>query len=357
MQVSFKAKYWRPADKNRIQCDLCPRACKIKEGQRGFCFVRANNNREMALTTYGLSSGFCIDPIEKKPLNHFYPGSAVLSFGTAGCNSGCKFCQNWHISRSKETELLSEKAPPDIIGKRAKELKCKSVAFTYNDPVIFLEYAIDTAIECHKLGIKTVAVTAGFINAEPRKEFFGHIDAANVDLKSFSKDFYKKFCGTGLENVLETLVYIKKETNTWLEITTLLIPTLNDSDKEIDKLTGWIYSNLGPDLPLHFSAFHPDGEMTNLPRTPLSTLVKAREIAQKNGLCHVFTGNVSDPQSASTFCQNCGQLLIERDWYSLGKWNLTADGRCKFCNEKCSGLFDREPGTWGTNRQPVSMHY
>ena len=340
---SHPARYWEPADKGRIKCLLCPRFCTLAEGQEGFCWVRKNEGGKLVLTTYGKSSGFCVDPIEKKPLNHFYPGTEVLSFGTAGCNMGCKFCQNWDISKSRQVETLSSAADPDQIAIAALSDGIKSVAFTYNDPVIFIEYAVDTAIECRKRDIRTVAVTAGYICDEPRTEFFKYMDAANVDLKSFSENFYQKYTGTHLQPILETLLYIRNQADTWLEITTLVIPGLNDSEKEIEAEAKWIAENLGPDIPLHFSAFHPAWRMTEFPATPASTLSRAREIAMREGLRYVFTGNVHDSAGQSTWCHNCGKILIGRDWYKLLEWNLTPDGRCSSCGEPCAGVFEEEP--------------
>ena len=337
--MAKKTVYWHECDNGKIKCDLCPRGCLLDEDQRGFCFVRGRQNNEIVLHAYGKTSGIAVDPIEKKPLNHFYPNSKVLSFGTAGCNLGCKFCQNWDISKSRETEILSRKVSPDEMVKLAVLNKCKSIAFTYNDPVIFLEYAADIANLARLEGIQTVAVTAGYINPEPRKEFFSFIDAANVDLKSFNPDFYSKFCSAELAPILETLEYIKKETNVWLEITTLLIPGENDSSEEIDQMTRWIAQTLGPSVPVHFSAFHPAWKVTNKERTPVSTLKRSREIAIKNGLYYVFTGNVHDPEGASTYCHNCKKPIIKRDWYELLEFNLEKDGKCKFCGTQCYGRF------------------
>jgi len=349
------ARYWHRLDDGRIQCDLCPRYCKLHDGQRGFCFVRARRGDEMVLTTYGRSSGFCVDPIEKKPLNHFLPGTPVFSFGTAGCNLGCKFCQNWDISKSRQFDTLADAASPDEIARTAAELGCRSVAFTYNDPVIFLEYAVDTAKACHARGLKTVAVTAGEICPEPRAEFFAHMDAANVDLKAFTERFYRQICGGELQPVLDTLKYVRHHTQTWLEITTLLIPGENDSAEEIDAMTRWIAAELGVDVPLHFSAFHPDFKMRDHPPTPPETLSRARHIAMENGLRYVYTGNVYDEAGGSTYCHWCGQKLIGRDWYRLTAWNLTPDGRCNRCGTALPGVFDAEPGTWGARRLPVRM--
>ena len=352
---TVSTKYWHRLDDGRIQCDLCPRFCKLHEGQRGFCFVRACEDDEIVLTTYGRSSGYCIDPIEKKPLNHFLPGTPVLSFGTAGCNLGCKFCQNWDISKSREIDTLADAADPQTIARAAQQLGCRSVAFTYNDPVIFMEYAIDVAIACHERDIKTVAVTAGEICPEPRAEFFSHMDAANVDLKAFTERFYRDICSSHLETVLETLKFLKRETDVWFEITTLLIPGENDSDTELDELTRWVVEELGPDVPLHFSAFHPDFRMLDKPPTPPATLARARKIALKNGVRYAYTGNVHDRGGGSTYCHACGKTLIGRDWYVLDEWNLTPDGRCRFCDTPCPGLFEPTPGNWGAKRQPVRL--
>ena len=350
-----KTRYWQKLDDGRIQCDICPRACKLKEGQRGLCFVRACENDQIVLTTYGRSSGFCVDPIEKKPLNHFLPGTPVLSFGTAGCNLACKFCQNWDISKSREQDTLADAASPARLAETAVKLGCRSVAFTYNDPVIFHEYAIDVAQACHAYGIKAVAVTAGYVCEEPRREFFQHMDAANVDLKAFTERFYKYVTGGQLQTVLETLVYLKHETNVWFEITNLLIPGENDSEGEIESMTQWIAENLGTDVPLHFSAFHPDWKMLDKSRTPKQTLLRSRDIAIKNGLNFVFTGNVHDEQSGSTYCKACGEVLIARDWYVLKAWNLDHAGCCQACGEACPGVFDGKPGTWGAKRQRVRL--
>lgn len=348
-------RYWRPLDDGRIQCDLCPRYCRLREGQRGLCFVRARENDAIALTTYGRSSGFCIDPIEKKPLNHFLPGTAVLSFGTAGCNLACKFCQNWDISKSREIDTLADQASPQQIARAAKQLGCRSVAFTYNDPVIFLEYAIDVAQACQEHDIKSVAVTAGYMCDEPRREFYRYMDAANVDLKAFTESFYKKICVGDLHTVLDTLLYIKHETDVWLEITTLLIPGENDSSAEIEKLTRWVMDNLGPDVPLHFSAFHPDWKMMDHPPTPPATLTRAREIAIRNGIRYCYTGNVHDERGGSTYCNTCGSRLIGRDWYVMTSWSLTEDGCCSNCGSPCAGVFESKPGSWGAKRMPIRI--
>jgi len=336
----------------RIQCDLCPRHCRLHDGQRAFCFVRQRVGDRIFLTSYGRATGFCIDPIEKKPLNHFFPGTSVLSFGTAGCNLGCKFCQNWDISKAREVERLSDVATPERVARAASEAGCTSVAFTYNDPVIFMEYAIDVAAACHERGIHAVAVTAGYVEPEPRREFFAAMDAANVDLKAFTDDFYRHVCGAHLGAVLDTLEYLVHETDVWVEITTLLIPGKNDSDAELDAMTAWVVEHLGRDVPMHFTAFHPDYKMTDLPNTPPSTLVRARQQALAAGLKHVYTGNVHDTAGGSTYCAGCGHLLIERDWYQLGKWNLE-HGRCPRCQKTLAGHVTESPGTWGPKRMRV----
>ncbi len=349
-------RYWHEIGDGRLQCDLCPRFCKLREGQRGLCFVRARQNDEIVLTTYGRSSGFCVDPIEKKPLNHFLPGTPVLSFGTAGCNLACKFCQNWDISKSRELDRLQDTASPGAIAAAARKTNSRSVAFTYNDPVIFLEYAVDVAVACHEHGINNVAVTAGYISEQARDEFFRHMDATNVDLKAFTDRFYWKVCGGHLEPVLETIQYLKDETDVWFELTTLLIPGENDSEAEIDAMTLWIMEHLGPDVPLHFTAFHPDWKMMDKPRTPPQTLTRARDIALKNGLRYVYTGNVHDPKGSSTYCYHCGETLIGRDWYELSTWELAVErirGSCQNCGTAIAGVFDASPGTWGSRRLPI----
>jgi len=352
---TVSTRYWHKLEDGRVQCDLCPRFCKLHAGQRGLCFVRENRDDEIVLTTYGRSSGYCIDPIEKKPLNHFLPGTPVLSFGTAGCNLACKFCQNWDISKSRETHTLTDEASPELIARAAQQLNCRSVAYTYNDPVIFHEYAIDVARACREQGIKSVAVTAGYVCPEPRKEFYRYMDAANVDLKAFSEDFYYKVTGSHLAPVLETLEYIRHETDVWLELTTLLIPGKNDSEKEIDEMTRWVVERLGADVPMHFSAFHPDWKMMDVPPTPKASLIRAREIAMNNGVHYAFTGNVHNEAGDSTFCHQCGEKLIGRDWYELTDWKLTADGKCPSCGTACAGVFEARPGDWGSRRQPVRL--
>ncbi len=354
----YPGRWWHKLDDGRIQCDLCPRDCRLHEGQRGACFVRKMQGGEMILTTYGRSSGFCIDPIEKKPLAHFYPGSSVFSFGTAGCNLACKFCQNWDISKSREMDSLMDQARPEEIARAAQQHGCKSVAFTYNDPVIFAEYAMDVADACHELGIKTVAVTAGYMHDQARREFYAKMDAANVDLKAFTDDFYVKLTGAHLQPVLDTLTYLKRETDVWLEITTLLIPGKNDSDEEIAALSQWVAKELGPDVPLHFSAFHPDYKMPDVPATPPATLARAREIALRAGLHYVYTGNIHNVEGDTTFCPACKTPLIVRDWYQIKDYRLSDDGHCPQCQTKIAGRFQHFAlnRQFGPRRIPVAMH-
>ncbi|KAA6182403.1 AmmeMemoRadiSam system radical SAM enzyme [Thiohalocapsa marina] len=351
----FPTRFWHRLEDGRVQCDVCPRACALHEGQRGLCFVRGCEGGEIVLYTYGRSSGFCIDPIEKKPLNHFLPGTPVLSFGTAGCNLTCRFCQNWDMSKSREMDILASEASPQGIAEAAERHGCRSVAYTYNDPVIFLEYACDTAEACRALGIRNVAVTAGYISPGAREQFFSCMDAANVDLKGFTEAFYKRLCSASLAPVLETLEYLKAETSVWLELTTLLIPGENDSDAELEQMCAWVVEHLGPDVPMHFSAFHPDYKMLDVPPTPPATLRRARRIALEHGVRYAYTGNVHDSEGDSTYCHACGHLLIERDWYRLGRWGLDAQGRCEACGTPCAGVFEPRPGDWGPRSLPLAM--
>ena len=305
------------------------------------------------LASYGRSSGFCIDPVEKKPLNHFLPGSSVLSFGTAGCNLACRFCQNWDISKSREIDTLSSAASPEALASTAQRLGCRSVAFTYNDPVIFMEYAMDVADACRERGVKAIAVSAGFMNAAPREEFYHHIDAANIDLKGFTDDFYEKVTFGKLGAVLDTLLYLRHETDVWFEITTLLIPDHNDSDAEIAEECAWLIENVGTDVPLHFTAFHPDFKMLDVPHTPPQTLRRARRIALEHGLRYVYTGNVHDPDGQTTSCPGCGEPVVVRDWYVINEYSLDQRGACEHCGTTLHGVYDGPVGTWGSRRLPV----
>ena len=348
--------HWHALDDGRVQCDVCPRACRLHEGQRGLCFVRARENDAIVSTTYGRSSGYCIDPIEKKPLNHFLPGTSVLSFGTAGCNLTCKFCQNWDISKSRDIDTLADSASPEAIAAAAKRLGCTSVAFTYNDPVVFLEYAVDTALACREAGVRTVGVTAGYVEPGPREELFNAMDAVNIDLKGFTQEFYHKICGGNLDAVLETIDYAVNASPVWVELTTLLIPGHNDSDPELDRMAGWVVEHLGPDVPWHFSAFHPDWKMRDVPSTPPATLSRARDLAMRHGVRFAYTGNVHDAAGDTTFCPGCHEPVIQRDWYELLSYRLDAQGACKKCGTAVPGVFSEAPGTWGRRRQPVTLH-
>lgn len=344
--------WWHTTD-GRVVCDLCPRACSLKDGDAGFCFVRENRGGQVVLNTYGRSTGFCVDPVEKKPLNHFYPGTSVLSFGTAGCNLGCKFCQAWEITKSREVlHLLSERATPEMIAEVAVRLGCRSVAFTYNDPVIWAEYAIDSARACHDRGLKTIFVTAGYINPEPRRAVFEVMDATNVDLKGFTEDFYQHYTLSHLAPVLDTLRWLHHESNVWLEITNLVIPRANDDLDQIQRMCEWILEKLGPDVPLHFTAFHPDFRLRDRPRTSHETLIGARQAALRAGLNFVYVGNVFDPQRESTYCPICGRRVIERAWHDIGHYEIR-DGKCGYCGHAIAGHFENQPGHWGTRRLPV----
>jgi pyruvate formate lyase activating enzyme len=355
VESSFPTTAWHALPDGRLQCDACPRACALRDGQRGLCFVRKREGDTIVLTTYGRSSGFCIDPIEKKPLHHFLPGSSVLSFGTAGCNLTCRFCQNWDISKSREIDTLADQATPDRIAQVAREAGCRSVAFTYNDPTIFFEYARDTAIACREVGVRAVAVTAGYISPTPRAEMYAVMDAANVDLKAFTDDFYRRVCSARLAPVLETIEYLVTQTPVWVELTTLLIPGLNDSDDEIDAMTRWVVDHLGPDVPLHFTAFHPDYKMRDRPPTPPATLTRARAIALGNGVRYAYTGNVRDRAGGSTTCPTCHRVVIERDQYVLGRYRLDDAGRCLSCGTVIPGVFAGPPEHWGPRRVPIMM--
>jgi pyruvate formate lyase activating enzyme len=348
--------YWHLLDDGRVQCDICPRACRLHEGQRGLCFVRARDADAIVSTTYGRSSGYCVDPIEKKPLNHFLPGTPVLSFGTAGCNLTCKFCQNWDISKSRDIDTLADSASPEAIADAAVRLGCTSVAFTYNDPVVFLEYAVDTAHACRARGIRTVGVTAGYIEPEPRAALFGAMDAINIDLKGFTEEYYHKVCGGHLDRVLESIEWAVHECPAWIELTTLVVPGLNDSDEEVQQMAEWVVSHLGPDVPMHFSAFHPDWKMLDVRPTSPASLQRARRIAMAAGVHFAYTGNVHDPDGDTTFCPSCGSPVIERDWYEVLRYDLDADGCCTHCHARLPGVFGTSAGTWGRRRLPVTLH-
>ena len=348
-------RWFHALDDGRIQCDVCPRHCRLHDGQRGLCFVRARDGEAIVSTTYGRSSGYCIDPIEKKPLNHFLPGTPVLSFGTAGCNLTCRFCQNWDISKSRDIDTLASAAMPATIADAARSLDCRSVAFTYNDPTIFLEYAVDTALACRAQGIKTVSVTAGYMNPGPREEMYQVIDAANIDLKGFTEDFYHRIVGGSLRDVQDTITWMVHDTGVWVELTTLLIPGHNDSDAELDEMTKWVVAEVGPDVPMHFSAFHPDFKMMDVPPTPAETLTRARSIARANGIHYAYTGNVVDRAGDTTICPSCDSPVVVRNWYRIEEYRLGDDGHCTSCGTRIAGVFDGPAGTWGRRRQPITL--
>ncbi len=348
-------RHYAKLEDGRVRCDICPRACALHDGQRGLCYVRARRGDDIVLTTYGRSSGFCIDPIEKKPLNHFYPGTAILSFGTAGCNLTCKFCQNHDTSKARSMDKLQAIATPDMIAKSALLSGCQSVAYTYNDPVIFLEYAVDIARACHEYGIYNVAVTAGYITPQARPDFFEYMDAVNLDIKAFTQDFYHKLCTAHLDNILETAHYLVHERKLWLEITTLLIPDENDSPKEIEQLCRWMLDNLGAGVPIHFTAFHPDYKMTDKIRTPPQTLLNAYKIARDMGIKYVYTGNIHHPPTATTYCSQCNNPIIVRDWHSVNQYNIAQGGHCPHCGTHIAGLWGQKLGDWGAKRARLDV--
>ncbi len=332
------AKWWQPANNGKLLCTLCPRYCTIGEGQKGFCYIRENIEGKLYSIGYGKPTGFAVDPIEKKPLNHFLPGSTVLSFGTAGCNLGCKFCQNWTMSKSKIDDINSVIASPEDVVNLAVKYKTPSIAFTYNDPTIFGEYVIDISKIAYEENINSVMVTAGYIDKKARKDVYKYINAANVDLKAFSEKFYHKLTFSHIKDVLDTLIWLKNETDVWTEITTLLIPGENDSPDEINQMCDWIVKNLGEDVPLHFTAFHPDFKMRNYRRTPSSSLTNARNIAMQTGIKYCYVGNIHNTEGQTTYCPNCGKSLISRDWHSVFS-NKIVDGKCFNCGENIAGVF------------------
>lgn len=340
IEIYHPAMWWEKADNGKLLCTLCPRYCTIGEGQAGFCYIRQNINGKLYSIGYGRPTGFAIDPVEKKPLNHFLPGSDILSFGTAGCNLGCKFCQNWSTSKAKIDNVRSLEASPEEVIALAGKHHTPSIAFTYNDPVIFGEYVIDISRIAREEGIKSVMVTAGYIDKEARKDVYKYIDAANVDLKAFTENFYAKLTSSHLDDVLNTLIWLRKETNVWFEITTLLIPGENDSVEEIKQMCEWILQNLGDDVPLHFTAFHPDFKMTNKPRTPGTTLTSARQTALKLGIKYCYVGNVHDAVGQNTYCPNCKKTLITRDWHSVLS-NQLAGNLCPYCSTSIAGFFKK----------------
>jgi pyruvate formate lyase activating enzyme len=338
--VVHEARYWEPAGEGKVLCTLCPRECRIGEGQSGFCYIRQNRGGRLVTTGWGRTTGFAVDPIEKKPLNHYRPGSTVLSFGTAGCNLGCRFCQNWDISKARLVEAAAEDAwTPERVVDLAFRVRSPGLAFTYNDPIIWAEYAIDVAKEAHARGLFTTFVTNGYVSKAAREEIFPHMDAANVDLKAFTEAFYAKTTLSHLAPVLDTLEWLAKETSCWVEVTNLVIPGLNDAEDELRRLSEWVLGHMGPDVPLHFTAFHPDYKMLDRPRTPSRTLTRARELALSAGLRYVYTGNVHDREGGTTFCPSCGAKVIERDWFAIRAVRMKA-GACAACGTRIAGHFE-----------------
>jgi pyruvate formate lyase activating enzyme len=338
MASQHPARWWQTLENGKILCTLCPRYCKIGSGQYGFCFIRQNMGGVLVTTGYGHPTGFAIDPIEKKPLNHFLPGTGILSFGTAGCNLGCKFCQNWSMSKAKLDDLNALSVSPEQVVALAQHHNVPSIAYTYNDPVIFGEYVIDISRLARSAGIRSVMVTNGYIDKQARKEVYEFVDAANVDLKAFSEKFYHKLTFSHLADVLDTLKWLKHETSVWFEITTLLIPGENDNRDEITRMCSWILENLGDEVPLHFTAFHPDFKMLDKPATPSATLKMARSVALEAGIKYCYLGNVYDREGQTTYCPNCHKPLIERDWHSVLS-NKIDEGKCSYCGHVVAGVF------------------
>jgi len=348
--VAREARYWEPLGDGRVRCTLCPRDCQLHEGQAGFCSVRENQGGRLVTTAWGRSTGFAVDPVEKKPLAHFRPGSTVLSFGTAGCNLGCRFCQNWDISKARLGDLRSADGfTPERVVALAIEEGAPGIAFTYNDPVIWAEYAIDVARAAHEAGLYTAFVTAGYVGAEARAEIFPHMDAANVDLKAFTEDFYARVTLAHLAPVLETLEWLAKEGRTWVEVTNLVIPGLNDAPGETAALARWLVEHMGPDVPLHLTAFHPDFRMRDVPPTPAATLTRARAVAMGEGLHYVYTGNVHDAEGQTTWCPSCGAAAIERDWHAVRRIRLRG-GACAACGAAIAGRFEGAETSAGGRR-------
>jgi pyruvate formate lyase activating enzyme len=324
-----EALWWEPEANNKVHCYLCPRHCHIGEGQAGFCFIRANEGGKLYSLGYAHPAAMQIDPVEKKPLNHFLPGTRIFSMGTAGCNMGCFFCQNWDISKSRADQVRSSHVPPEDVVSLAIEHGCPSIAFTYNEPTIWGEYVIDICRAAHQRGLNTVMVSNGYITREAFHDVYDHVDAANIDLKAFTENFYGRITLTHLKPVLDTLEWLKNETNVWFELTNLMIPTLNDAPEETRKLAEWVFDHLGPDVPLHFTAFHPDFKLRDKPRTPPETLHAARAVAREVGLRYVYEGNIYS-DGANTLCPQCSTLLVCRSWHDVRENNLR-DGRCPKC--------------------------
>jgi len=335
-----EASWWEAEPGGRVHCYLCPRHCHIHAGQAGFCFIRLNRGGKLYSLGYGSPAALQIDPVEKKPLSHFLPGSRVFSMGTAGCNMGCFFCQNWDISKSRQDQVRSQRVAPEDVPLLALEHGCESIAFTYNEPTIWGEYVIDICKAAKNHGLRTVMVSNGYITREAFHDIYDHIDAANIDLKAFTENFYGKITLTHLQPVLDTLRWLKNETPVWFELTNLLIPTLNDGAEEIGKLSEWVMQHLGPDVPLHFTAFHPDFKLQDKPPTPPETLHRARKIALDAGLHYVYEGNIFS-EGANTHCPSCGDLVIRRSWHNVLENNLKY-GACPSCGLAIPGVWQRK---------------
>ena len=338
-EVHHEARWWETMSDGRLHCYLCPRHCHIGEGQAGFCFIRKNEGGRLLQLGYGRPAAVAMDPIEKKPLNHFFPGTKVLSMGTAGCNMGCFFCQNWDISKAKADQVNAVDLSPEQVVDLALEHGAPSIAFTYNEPTIWGEYVIDIAKVARAEGLNTVMVSNGYITREAFFDVYEHIDAANIDLKAFTEKFYSKITLTHLQPVLDTLKWLRHETDVWFEMTNLMIPTLNDDTDEVKQLCDWVLTNLGDDVPLHFTAFHPDFKLNDKPPTPPETLHRARSLAMQMGLKYVYEGNVFS-DGGNTICPGCKQTIVRRSWHAVTR-NDIRDGACKNCGTKIAGVFSR----------------
>jgi pyruvate formate lyase activating enzyme len=332
-----EGRWWEPMENGKLHCYLCPRHCHIGEGQTGFCFIRKVENGRLLQLGYGRPAAIQIDPVEKKPLNHFFPGTKIFSMGTAGCNMGCFFCQNWDISKAKSDQVNAADLSPEQVVTLAQQYGCPHLAFTYNEPTIWGEYVIDIARVAHDYGLNTVMVTNGYVTREAFFDIYQHIDAANVDLKAFTETFYSKITLTHLAPVLETLKWLRHETNVWFEVTNLIIPTLNDDDSEFQRLSEWMLENIGDDVPLHFTAFHPDFKLRDKPRTPPESLHRARDLAMSMGLKFVYEGNIYS-DGAHTICPGCHKVIVRRSWHDV-LTNKLYEGKCAHCGTKIPGVF------------------
>lgn len=358
----YVARWWHRAEDGSLHCDACPRACVLAtEGQRGDCHVRRRKGDQIILETYGKATGFCLDPIEKKPLYHFHPGTAVLSLGTPGCNLRCRTCPTWRPEVVEGVEAAVVDASPLVIADAAAEWACPTVAFTYNDPMVYTEYAVDVARTCHVRGLRTVAVTAGYATAPVRRELFGVMDAANVDLKAFDEEQHRRLTGGDLRPVLETLVHVRHHAATWLEISTLLVPGVNDDNAQLRAMAAWIHAELGPDVPLHFAIPRPGYRPGALAPPPMvsaparAALARAWAIAREAGLRHVYTGTDGATVGRTTSCPGCGTALVEREGLTVRRYRLTSEGRCPECRTPIAGVFDDRPGEFGARRIPVRV--